>query len=636
MILSRRIWILISLGAVAYAIGLAFDLSPYIRGPEEWRWLLAPIARWDQFWPIGLALILIAAFVVWIDRRMQHRAYSRRVVAVAIGVLMLCAIGMQLLALRTERSDPFAILFDRSVDVAANGYFTVSTRITDVNDFLRHYPALMPTFPIHPQVHPPGIPLLYWSGSSILQSLPSLSRSVGLWFRSMECNDINLMLLSDHQLASALIGMFLPLLANMLTVGCVFKLAQRRFGDRAGLYAAAFWTIVPSAVLFAGNWSQVYPCLACLVWLSVDKGLAQRQIRWFLVAGAIMSVATFMELGTAALALSLVAYILADYWNNRRKLLADWKFLLTALAAAAIGVFSIWIAYQAVEGVSLSQIVNTMLPIHTGYEFNRLTWIFNHPYEFSVFLGIGFAGLMIFFSIRSIRQMRNSRIDPLSLSLGLSLIVLSVIDPARDETARTWMIFMPLAVVVVSQVMADREVRFKRFGLIWGLVGLQLLVMIATLQVIRVGLSGSPLTRSILSSTPSNISPVQVNFGDMVDLIGYRIDRPAADQLSLDLYWKTIRPIDQPYVVFNHVLNQRGEIIAQADGRPQGGSLLMTCWQPNETYADHYIIPLISPISAGMYTLEAGLYNAVTGSRVSESSNGEVSDHVILAFFEIK
>ncbi len=636
MIISRRIWLLISLGAVAYAIGLAFDLSPFIRGPEEWRWQLAPIAHWDQLWPIGLGLFLIAIFVLWIDRRLQHGAYSRRVVAVAIGVLMLCAVGLQLLTLRTERSDPFAVLFDRSVDVAANGYFTVGTRITDVNEFFRSYPALMPTFPIHPQVHPPGVPLLYWSAGAILQSLPSLSRSVGLWFRSMECNNIDLMLLSDHQLASALIGMFLPLLANMLTVWCVFKLAQRRFGDRAGLYAAAFWTIVPSAVLFAGHWSQVYPCLACLAWLSVDKGLAQRQIRWFLVAGAIMSIATFMELGTAALALSLVAYILADYWNNRRKLFPDWKFWLSALAAAAIGVFSIWIAYQVIEGVSLSQIVTTMLPIHTGYEFNRLTWIFNHPYEFSVFLGIGFAGLLIFFSIRSITQLRRSRIDPLSLSLGLSLIVLSVIDPARDETARTWMIFMPLAVVIASQMMMESAGVAKRFGLIWSLVGLQLLVMIATLQVIQVGLYGPPSTRSTSSSIPSNITPMQTNFSDMVDLIGYRIDRPAPDQLSLDLYWKTVGPIDQPYVVFNHVLNQQGEIIAQADGRPQGGSLLMTCWQPNEMYADRYIISLTSPIPAGTYTLEAGLYNAVTGSRVLESSNGEVSDHVTVGSFEIK
>src|SRR5512143_1730500 len=272
--ISRRVWLLIGLIVLAYSIGLAVDLSPLMRGPEEWRWPLAASPHWDQLWPIGAALILIAVFVVWIDRRLQDRGYSHRVIVGALGVLMLGAIGLQLLTLRTERSDPFAVLFDRSVDAAANGYFTVGTRITDVNDFLRNYPALMPTFPIHPQVHPPGVPLLYWATGSLLGTSPSLARSIGLWFRSLECNNIDLMLLTDPRLGSALIGMFLPLLANMLTIWCVYQLARRRFGYRAGLYASAFWVIVPSAVMFAGNWSQVYPCLACLTWLSVDLGLA--------------------------------------------------------------------------------------------------------------------------------------------------------------------------------------------------------------------------------------------------------------------------------------------------------------------------------------------------------------------------
>ncbi|HZY45858.1 MAG TPA: glycosyltransferase family 39 protein, partial [Anaerolineae bacterium] len=564
------------------------------------------------------------------DGKLPRSRSPQRLIAAAISVLMFAAVVLQLLALRTERSDPFAVLFDRSVDVAANGYFTVGTRITDVNNFLRNYPALMPTFPIHPQVHPPGVPLLYWATASVLETSPSLARSIGLWLRSMECNNIDLMLLSDPQLGSALIGMFLPLLANMLTIWCVYKLARRRFGQRAGLYAAAFWVIVPSAVLFAGNWSQVYPCLACLTWLSVDRGLAQRKVRWFLLAGLVMSIAAFMELGTAALGISLICYILADYLSHRRNLLRDWKFLGAALITSLVGVFSIWIVYQAIEGVSLIQIVQTMLPIHTGYEFDRLTWIFNHPYEFSSFLGIGFAGLLIFISIRSIRQAKNGQPDPLTLSLGLSLIVLTLIDPARDETARTWMIFMPLAIVVISQLMAEPTGDAKRFGVVWTLVALQLLVMIATLQVIQVGLSGPPSTRSTLSSIPSNISSVQVNFGDMVDLIGYRIDRPAPDQLSLDLYWKTVGPIDQPYVVFNHVLNQQGKIIAQQDSRPQNGQPLMTCWQPGEIFLDQHIIPIDPQAASGKVNLELGLYDAVTGIRVSVEFNGITSDHLNL------
>ena len=70
--ISRRVWLLIGLIVLAYSIGLAADLSPLIRGQEEWRWQLAAIPHWDQLWPIGAALILIAAFVVWIDRRLQE------------------------------------------------------------------------------------------------------------------------------------------------------------------------------------------------------------------------------------------------------------------------------------------------------------------------------------------------------------------------------------------------------------------------------------------------------------------------------------------------------------------------------------------------------------------------------------
>lgn len=627
--ISRRVWLFIGIVVLAYSIGLAFDLSPYLRGAEEWRWPLAAIPRWDQVWPIGLALILIAAFIIWIDRRLPRSQSPRRLAAAAIGGLMLAAIVMQLLALRVERNDPFAVLFDRSVDVAANGYFTVGTRITDVNNFLRNYPALMPTFPIHPQVHPPGVPLLYWATTSVLQTSPSLTRSIGLWFRSLECNNIDLMLLSDPQLGSALIGMLLPLLANMLTVWCVYQSARRRFGQRAGLYAAAFWVIVPSAVLFAGNWSQVYPCLACLTWLSVDQGLARRKVRWFLIAGLVMSITAFMELGTAALAISLVLYILADYLSQRRNILRDWKFLGAALIASLIGVFSIWIVYQTLEGVSLIQIVTTMLPIHTGYEFNRLAWIFNHPYEFSTFLGLGFAGLLIFYSIRSIRQTKNGRADPLTMSLGLSLIVLSVVDPARDETARTWMIFMPLAVVVASQLMADSADKVKRFSLIWALVGLQLLVMSARLQVIQVGLYGQP-PASTLSSTPADMLPVQADFDGMAELIGYQIEPAAVNQLTLDLYWKAIGQVDRPYVVFNHVLNDQGQIIAQQDSRPQNGQPLMTCWQPNELFADQHVIPIDLQTLSGNLNLELGLYDAVTGQRVPVESSGIMADHVVL------
>jgi len=625
--MSRRGWLIIAAVVAAYSTVLAFDLTPLVRGPEEWRWASWPVARWEFVWPVIIVLIAVASGVWWIDRR-AAAGHAQRWIAVGLVSLIIAVPLVQLLALRVERLNPLAALFDRAVDVAANGYFTVGHQISSVDDFLRQYPALMPTFPIHPQVHPPGIPLIYWTTARIFDAVPAVARPVALWLRSLECNDINLMLLSDGQLASALAGMVLPLLANMLTMLGVFKLAKDRFGARAGLFAAAVWVSVPSAVLFPGSWSQVYPCLAVFTWLAMDTGLRRRQVRWFFIAGGLLSISTFLELGTAALALFLVLYILLGYLIERRNFWGDLKFLLLALIAALLGVFSLWILYQAAYGVSLMQIVTAMYPIHTGYEFDRLTWLINHPYEFAVFGGLPITLLLAVITARSIRQARSGVVDVLSISLGLGLVILSIIDPARDETARTWMMFMPLAVVVVAQLFAKLPNRGRVWAGMWSLLVVQVVVMLAVLRVMEVGLYGLP-PRETITALPGSATATQADFGGMAQLVGYETQQDQ-DQLILTLYWRDLRQVDQPYVVFNHVIDANGQIVAQTDGRPQAGSPLMTCWQPGEVYLDRHVIPLGSQVASGQYRLSIGLYDAQTGARVPaiNAADGAQVDHV--------
>lgn len=43
--LSRRGWLIISAITLTYVIALILDISPYVRGPEEWRWELWPTAH---------------------------------------------------------------------------------------------------------------------------------------------------------------------------------------------------------------------------------------------------------------------------------------------------------------------------------------------------------------------------------------------------------------------------------------------------------------------------------------------------------------------------------------------------------------------------------------------------------------
>lgn len=623
--ISRRDWLVIGAITLAYVVALIVDLSPYVRGPEEWRWERWADSHWDRVWPLALLLIVVALLVRWIDRRVQRDA-ARRWMTIGVALLILAAPLVQLTSLSVVKANPFEVLFDRAVDVAANSYFTAGLRLTDVNEALRTYPQLMPTLDIHAQVHPPGLPLIYWAASRGFEAAPALARSVSLWFRQLECNDINLMLLSDASLASALAGMTLPLAANMLTVWCVFKLARDRFGRRAGLYAAALWVIVPSAVLFPGSWSLLYPCLACLTWLAVEAGLQRRNVLWFLGAGLLLSLGTFLELGTAALSIFLVLYILLRYASNRRNPLADWRFLIPALIVTLIGVFSIWLGYQLIYGVSLRQIVEAMYPVHVGYEFDRLTWIVNHPYEFAVFVGLPVFCLAVIAFVRHAKAARSGSSDALSISFLIALIALSLFDPARDETARTWMLFMPLAAVIASQFLAEASAQPDRFSWLWGLLTVQVVSMLAVLEVMNVGLYGLP-PRVTVDTLPPSAMTTSAEFGGMARLIGYEVHQ-ADRQMTIDWYWQRGDQIDHPYVVFNHLIDEQGQIVAQQDSRPQAGQPLMTCWQPNEIYLDRRVITLTEPLT-GTLRMKMGLYNAVTNQRVPViGAGGTATDYI--------
>ena len=150
---------------------------------------------------------------------------------------------------------------------------------------------------------------------------------------------------------------------------------------------------------------------------------------------------------------------------------------------------------------------------------------------------------------------------------------------------------MPFSVVIASQLVADPAAQRTRFGLVWVLITLQLVSMIATLNVVKIGLQGTP-PPSTVTAIPDNISNNQAEFGGMVRLIGHQLDRSQTDRWTLDLYWQAIAPVDHPYAVFNQVVNDQGQIVAQHDGSPQRGKVLMSCWQPGDLYLDRHVINL--------------------------------------------
>jgi hypothetical protein len=94
-------------------------------------------------------------------------------------------------------------------------------------------------------------------------------------------------------------------------------------------------------------------------------------------------------------------------------------------------------------------------------------------------------------------------------------------------------------------------------------------------------------------------------------------------QIELTLFWQTSGPTQRPYTVFNHLVNDSGDLIAQKDNWPVDGRWPPTCWQPGTVVVDRYLIQLPSDLAQGTYYLYTGLYDARTGKRVPPEVGGD-------------
>ncbi len=92
------------------------------------------------------------------------------------------------------------------------------------------------------------------------------------------------------------------------------------------------------------------------------------------------------------------------------------------------------------------------------------------------------------------------------------------------------------------------------------------------------------------------------------------------------LIWSTSQPIDDSFVIFVHVLNEAGELVAQRDAVPGNGLFPTTSWNTEFPIADRFAIQLPEPLPAGEYQMRVGLYVPASGQRL-RVTKGEYADY---------
>ncbi|HET7090057.1 MAG TPA: hypothetical protein VFL17_15580, partial [Anaerolineae bacterium] len=183
---DRRLLVLIAVATLSIAAAMWLDLTPLLRGPDEWRW---PLRVAQPGGRLVLPIVLLGVYVLacnrWLSRWDEAQQPRRSVERSFLAFLTLAAPLIQFtLAAAVLRSAWFEF-FAATVSPAVTGYFSVAVTTPDLPAVLPRYTELMPTLPIHPQTHPPGLVLIHWFAWRLFDAQPGLSDALAMPLRAL-------------------------------------------------------------------------------------------------------------------------------------------------------------------------------------------------------------------------------------------------------------------------------------------------------------------------------------------------------------------------------------------------------------------------------------------------------------------
>jgi hypothetical protein len=116
---------------------------------------------------------------------------------------------------------------------------------------------------------------------------------------------------------------------------------------------------------------------------------------------------------------------------------------------------------------------------------------------------------------------------------------------------------------------------------------------------------GSPAIEEFVTAVPLQLDVV---WQQSLTLEAINIG-PATDTLPLQLVWQAGQPLTRNLTTFVHLLDAKGNMLAQVDERPFQGQWPTTVWQADETIFQLLNVPLPEGTSGENVQLRVGLYD---------------------------
>lgn len=467
---SRILTIITSVSLVFFVV-VALNITPLIRGPSpyppEWQYAYFFINTVNRIWFPVISGIILLLFVAYTEGKTSN--FIEKNEKTMILLIILLNFLFQISVLYFSRGG-ITVILQRIIDPNMSDYFTQSTKINNIYQFLSNYNNTVLEFTGHARGHPPGGIILFWLINKIFSLLPFITEKIQLL--TVSRNDINILWLSlkSFEKAGALFsGIMIPFLSG-ITVMPIYKLGKLLYGSRTGLRSSLLYIITPSLVLFIPMYDALFPVFSTFSVYFLIKGLKSYSFKYLFLSGLILSLGLFFSMSLIPILSMIIIFSILG------KKITELKITLDTIIIFFLGLIVFPIVLYLIFNYSYIEVSKTIM---TGLApRSYLLWLIYNPYDHFIFIGIPLFILLIFFIKNNLVNfsLKNKTIsNVLLISYLITFFMLNISGLCRAETGRIWLFFVPFSVIFISSYITLYN-KFSRTALI----------TILTLQILQI------------------------------------------------------------------------------------------------------------------------------------------------------
>ena len=647
--ISRRTLGVVVLSLI-WALALALNVWPVLRGDYGWRWPFAPIDDLKRLLPL---------LVVSIVYLLGVKLLFRRRIGFLLVWTMIGTMGMTIAALAV-RYDPWFQLYTVTLSPNTGGWHYTAAHLNDLNAALHDWPKVMRDFTrvsSHMGISPPGMVVSYSVVNQVLEQLPALANALGRPLRAAVCQNFTVLNYSNAEFASVWFGMLMPVWGALVVLP-LYGLGKQLFGGLTARWAVILWPLIPGLLMFAPLPNVFYPLPAVIViWLLVT-GLQRDKPSLILLAGVLTSCLTFMNFTFLPLLLMVGALLIGlpllrteatkkrNVWRH-----LPWRYSLKMGVWYGVGLAVIWIIAYFVTGTSLVSILQAALTAHLVLDRPYLPWLVLHPNDFFMFTGWPIS-LMALMGIGLIvvklwKKKPLVEADIFLLALAVALLLLNFSGTMRGESGRILLFMAPFWLLAVGSVIGSEASAGQR----WsgpGVVAAQVVVLITLVGLLRVvdgSFTASPAPPQLASASSDAALPANAVFGNILHLAAFaghgetsqEPTTPPSAKLVLWLEWTSSGQVDVPYYLSFIPVSPAGNGALRATLiQPFDQSYPTTCWSPQSSPLHERVEIPVDEAVAGDWWVSLSLVNGETGEKLNVlHPDGSRDDQVGLGPFHM-